>query len=176
MFVLFIGMTFCDSEDENAFERLYYKYRNLMYTVAFEILHNASDAEDAVSEAFLRIAKNFSLVEKKICPKTANQFVIIVRNISIDMYRKNKRESEQRGVIHEVSYSDFEGFECQSILSAINTLPQAMRDTLYLNCIYGFSPDEISGLLGAKPDAVYKRLQRAKSKLWEILLEENKNE
>ena len=60
--MLCINMSFSDIEDENIFERLYYKYRNLMYTVAFDILHNTSDAEDAVSEAFLRIAKNFSLV------------------------------------------------------------------------------------------------------------------
>lgn len=174
--MLCINMSFSDIEDENIFERLYYKYRNLMYTVAFDILHNTSDAEDAVSEAFLRIAKNFSLVDKRICPKTANQFVIIVRNISIDMYRKNKRESQQRDAVREVSYSDFEGFECGGIMSAINSLPQATRDTLYLNCIYGFSPEEISKLLGAKPDAIYKRLQRAKAKLWEILKEEKQSE
>ena len=79
-------------EDEEAFERLYHQYLKLMLYTAYQILQNSEDAEDAVQTAFLRIATHFSSVEKNICPKTANQFVIIVRNIAIDMYRKKKRK------------------------------------------------------------------------------------
>ena len=93
--MLMVCMAMIDnSEDKTTFKKLYDEYLNLMLYTAYNILGNQQDAEDAVSEAFLRIAKNFSKLEKTICPKTANQFVIIVRNISIDIYRKNKRKKE----------------------------------------------------------------------------------
>ena len=50
-------------EDRSVFERVYHRYRNMMYTVAYDILHNESDAEDAVHAAFVSIA------EKKSKPK-----------------------------------------------------------------------------------------------------------
>lgn len=34
------------------------QYRGLMYHVAYEILHNEQDAEDAVHHAFVKIAEN----------------------------------------------------------------------------------------------------------------------
>lgn len=38
-------------------EVLYYTYRRLMYKIAYEILNNKHDAEDAVSETFFKISK-----------------------------------------------------------------------------------------------------------------------
>ncbi|MGN0612991.1 MAG: RNA polymerase sigma factor [Porcipelethomonas sp.] len=48
-----------DDDNKNLFEELYYEYRNGMYNIAFGILHNVEDAEDAVHEAFLCIANKF---------------------------------------------------------------------------------------------------------------------
>ena len=37
-------------EDKKRFEELYHTYRNLMYKVAFDILQNPQDAEDALQK------------------------------------------------------------------------------------------------------------------------------
>lgn len=42
-------------EDKTKFELIYRQYRNLMYYVANQILHNICDAEDVVHQAFLKI-------------------------------------------------------------------------------------------------------------------------
>ncbi|MBQ8922126.1 MAG: sigma-70 family RNA polymerase sigma factor [Oscillospiraceae bacterium] len=154
-------------EDEEAFERLYRQYVRLMLQTAYQILHNKQDAEDAVQTAFLRIATHFSGVEKNICPKTANQFVIIVRNIAIDIYRKKKREVSAPLLEETVS----EDFHANTLDEAMQALPQSMRDILYLHHIYGLSVKEIAKLLGLKTDAVYKRLQRAAARLRQIMEE-----
>lgn len=39
-----------------------------MYGAAFEILKNQQDAEDALQEAFISIAKNFSKISEIKCP------------------------------------------------------------------------------------------------------------
>lgn len=154
-------------EDEEAFERLYRRYVKLMLHTAYQILQNSEDAEDAVQTAFLRIAEHFSSVEKNICPKTANQFVMIVRNIAIDIYRKKKREHALPLLEETVS----EDFRTDSLDEAMQALPQEMRDILYLHHIYGLSVKEIAKLLGLKQDAVYKRLQRAAARLKKMMEE-----
>ena len=40
-------------EDQSKFEEIYLKYKQTMYAVAYDILHNPQDAEDAVHHAFL---------------------------------------------------------------------------------------------------------------------------
>ena len=39
-------------------EQLYYKYRNLIYKVSYNILQDKYMAEDAISETFERVKKN----------------------------------------------------------------------------------------------------------------------
>ena len=45
-------------EEKSQFEQIYLEYRGLMYHVAYEILHNDQDAEDAVHQAFVKIVEN----------------------------------------------------------------------------------------------------------------------
>ena len=45
-------------DDRSKFEIIYLEYRDYMYRVAFAILHNVEDAEDAVHYAFVKIAEN----------------------------------------------------------------------------------------------------------------------
>lgn len=157
-----------EADDKEAFRNLYNQYKNLMMNVAMSILKNHQDAEDAVSEAFLRIAQNFQIVNKEICPKTAKQFVIIVRNVSINFYRKNQRE-EVLPLIYDVPDEEFDSFDAGKIQDALDKLNQEDRDLLYLHYIYGCPIKDIPKLIGKKPDAIYKKLQRAKQRLKKIL-------
>lgn len=176
--MLAVCMTMIDNEqDKETFKMLYEQYLNLMLYTAYQILGNQEDAEDAVSEAFIRIAKNFSKFNGEVCPKTANQFVIIVRNIAIDIYRKNKKKIE-------IPFADFsDEVEVQSLdqnsgdelEAAISSLSQPEKDILYLYYIYGSPMKDISKFFDISQDAAYKRIQRAKSHLKEIL-EESKYE
>ncbi len=84
MLSLYLSMLEAD-EDKNKFEELYMKYRNDMYNIAFSILHNCEDAEDAVHDAFVSIANNFEKINKIPCQEIKYYFVIIVRNVSINL-------------------------------------------------------------------------------------------
>lgn len=55
------------NEEKNQFEQLYIKYKQDMYAVAYGILKNKEDAEDAVHQSFLKIADNFSKVSQIPC-------------------------------------------------------------------------------------------------------------
>lgn len=168
--MLAIYLSMIDSqEDKTIFKRLYDKYVNLMFHTAYKILGNQQDAEDAVSEAFLRIAKNFSKIEKNICPKTANQFVIIVRNISIDIYRKNKRKKAISLYDNLEITSNNDNIESNNIEMFLSGLNQSDKDILYMYYIYQMSIKDIKKLFEISEAAAYKRLQRAKSHLKKIV-------
>ncbi|NLD45682.1 MAG: sigma-70 family RNA polymerase sigma factor [Clostridiaceae bacterium] len=158
-------------EDEIAFEYLYKNYVNLMLYTANSILNNYANSEDAVQLAFVRIAKHFDSVEKSICPKTANQFVIIVRNIAIDIYRKRHREATLEFIEELCGYETQAAYETD-FDTAMAQLPQQQRDILYLYHIYGLNVKEISKLLGISKAAAYKRIERAAKQLKEIYEED----
>lgn len=160
-----------NQEDEIAFEYLYNHYVNLMLYTANSILNNFSDSEDAVQLAFMRIAKHFDSIEKTICPKTANQFVIIARNIAIDIYRKRHREATVE-FIEELCGCEAQVTDRFNFDTAMTHLPQQQRDILYLYHIYGLTVKEISKLLGISKAAAYKRIERAAKQLNQIYEED----
>lgn len=157
-----------DEEDKKAFEKLYYEYRNLMMFIAKKELNDESAAEDAVSEAFLRIAKNFQNIHKSKCPKTAAFYVKIVRNVCVDLRRKMTTENalETYEDIPDEKYNDY---SVNELLHCINDLKQSDRDILHLHYIYGYEIKTIAKMYGTKESAVYKRLARAKSHLLDEL-------
>ncbi len=80
-------------EDRDKFEVLYRKYEQKMYAVAFSILQNQQDAEDAVYESFQSIINNIEKIDDPECCKTCNYIVTIVKNTAITMYRKQKSKT-----------------------------------------------------------------------------------
>lgn len=58
-------------EDRSKFEQIYMEYRSMMFHMANRILTNEQDAEDAVHEAFLKIAEN---IEKSVNPSVQKRW------------------------------------------------------------------------------------------------------
>lgn len=166
-----------DEEDKIRFEAAYYRYRNLMYVKAYEILKDSHRAEDAVQEAFLRIAKNFHKVGEVTSTETKNFFVLITERIAINMFQREEqfeRLSEEslyqleNQVSNDVGISHLES----KVIMAILELPTNYRNILYLQSIYGYSLKETAKLLGISADAAKQRSSRAHKALKKEL-EEN---
>lgn len=161
-------LTLIDSEsDKQRFVLLYEKYQKLMFYVAKKILDDDYMAEDAVQEAFLRIAKNFSKINQIDCPQTRKFVVIITRNTSINL-TKQRFDFDDLNQFDDVELSKeddslFSYIEHSVIKQCILNLPEQYRDVLYLYHLYGFSFKEISSLLGITTETAKKRAQRARS-------------
>lgn len=168
------------NEDKKRFEELYYTYRNLMYRAAFDILKNQQDAEDALQEAFISIAKNFSKISEIKCPQTKAFVVIIIRNTSYNMLKKIDRRYEADIDIEGLDISDerstpFETVEdkysIEQLEKALRQLPQNYFDIIYLTSYMDNSIKEAADLLGISYDNAKQRLKRAREKLAAILKE-----
>ena len=168
-------------EDKHKFEQLYLTYRQVMFYVANGILKDTQLAEDAVHQAFIRVMNHLDHIFDIECPQTKSFMVIIVRNISINLYNSRKRKA----VLSFDELANWTGDETEAPLNAVESregylhlvdllgrLPDHYRDVLLLKYDNGYSTAEIAALLELSEENVKKRLQRAKKKLEEILEKE----
>ena len=160
-------------EDKSEFEKLYTEHRQTMYKVAFAVLNNPEDSEDAVHKAFVKIADNFSKIKKIPCQEITPYLVIIVRNAAIDIYNKNKQKAEHTAEFYDestaVDVDYFENIDYDELVKTISQLPQIYKDVLFLRYVNDFSVKEISKMLDISVDTVWKRLERARKMLKELL-------
>lgn len=161
-------------EDRTKFEKLYLKYRNLMFYVANEILKNQHDAEDAVHQAFLAMLKHLDKISEIDSPKTRSYVVIVVERKAIDILRLKKKENEielnEKTVGNEIPLPGDGG-----LADAMAKLPSHYRDVLLLKYDNGFSTREIAQVLGITDSGVRKLLARAKTALKHMLDKEGES-
>lgn len=157
--------------DRIKFEQLYRKYWNLMFYIANKILQNQQDAEDAVHNAFLSVAKNISKISDIECPKTRGFLVIIVERKAIDILRNRKKETNEE-LIEDKAGSIFPDLGEHDLKWCIDQLPPRYREIILLKYSHGYSTREISEILGISFDAASKLDQRAKKRLEDLCRKE----
>ena len=170
-------------EDKCRFEELYLSYRFTMLKVAENVLHDYSLAEDAVHEAFLRILPHMGRIDEIDCNKTHAFVVIVVKNISLDMLRRqNRHPAADLAEWEELpagSNTDPEqallGKESrEAFLRALTVMNKVYADVLALSVAYELSDKEIAGILGITAGNVRVRLCRGRQELIQYLREGTK--
>lgn len=177
-----IIMAIENERDRDIATELYKQYSSTMLYIADNILHDIHLAEDAVSEAFIKIINNLDKINPKDCYRTRGFVVIIVRNVALDILRKQKRSK----VTSIDSFDDSIPFEepnfenmtikeaCQRIINCIGRLNKNYSDILYLKMEFAYSNKEISEILGISQENVKTRLSRARKALKEELEREDR--
>ena len=158
-------------EDQSKFEKVYLTYKGLMYHVAYKILNNEQDAEDAVHSAFVKIAENIGKIGDAVCPKTHSYVVTIVENKAIDLYRGNQRRSNIT-YLDEISGITVEDDRVHGLAACMAKLSPRYREVILLKYYHGFSCREIAKQLKITEANAIKLDQRAKNKLLQICKEE----
>ena len=166
-------------EDRLFVEELYFRYRNLLFTIAYKRLHNEALSEDAVMETFIKAIDNLHHIDRENPTRARNYLATICQNIVTDMLRKMGKnpvvsiDDEDFGDVTD-DYSDPQDMviskEAVSIIEdAIINLDPKYKEPLILRRINKMSIDEISQTLDISKEAVNKRILRAKYKLKEQL-------
>ncbi len=87
--------------DKEAYAQLFMMYENLSLRVAFRVLRNPQDAEDAVQEAYMRTSRKFA-TQYDLSKGTFQAWLATsVQNAAIDHYRQNRRRYEHETEIPE---------------------------------------------------------------------------
>ena len=144
-----------------------------MYKMAYAVLRNRHDAEDAVQQAFFAIAKNFEKISEIKCPQTRSFIVTIVERKAIDIYRAKNRggvvafDEEFINVPHTAEADSIAARA--DLANAMAMLPARYRELLLLKYDSGYSEQEIAEMCAMTKANVKKTIHRAKKKLEAIL-------
>lgn len=159
-----------ESEEDRSFvEELYLKYRDVMYERAYQVLHNESDAEDAVSETIKNVIINLDKFDRSK-ESIKRQLYIYAKNASINIYKKNKRISEEKEIYDENTGASEQSAESAAInqinkalaLKAAEKLPDTQKEPFYLFYFENYTYKEIASILNISTSAVGMRITRAK--------------
>lgn len=158
-------------------EYLYEKYKRLMWRKAYDILKDYALAEDAVSEAFIRVHKHVHRIIDPDAGQTVAFLVTIVKNISITMYhRRNKMIPTDISEYEQADdYNMEETVATKDEAERVNTLVEKLSEELKSVFILKYAQDlphkEIGKILNITENNVTVRLHRAKKKLIEMAKE-----
>ena len=163
-----------DKAERNLAEAIYKKHKKAMYGVAYSILKNSADAEDAVMDAVYKIINNISKFDSEASEKTRSLVMIIVRNVALNKYNYNKshgavsfdEEAESELYREESPEEYFLSAEAYGeLLAKIRALEPIYRDVILMKYLYGYANLEISAMLGVSEATVRVRLMRGKKLL-----------
>ncbi len=169
-----ICMTMIDDEyEQSEFERLYLDNRQNAYAVAYKILHNDSLAEDAVSEAFFRVAKIFDKISHLDSVKLKYYTMSAVRNTALNILKKENRFAENASYSDEILYDNCNHTENEDtaewIRLCMSKLSYTDHEILYLRISRALKFKEIAKLLGISQTAARQRFRVAKNNLKNII-------
>lgn len=155
-------------EEKIKFEELYYKYRGFMLKVASRVLRGEQDAEDAVHNAFLSLAKNMRLVPELDSLKLRGFLYVITENKAIDILRERKRRDVEEPLDEDQPLYASVDDEDRDLAWCISQLPPRYQEIILLKYSHGYSTREAASLLGVSFSAASKLDQRAKARLKEL--------
>lgn len=141
--------------DKSALREIYEEYLSYMYSIAFSVLGNRENAEDVTSECFIKLWQTAD----RYRPGNGHKgyLATIVRNMSIDLLRKQGREVYEdppdddgpSKTPAELTSSGFEDdvIEQLSLSEALDKLKPVQREVINLKIMGGHTFKEIAGIL-----------------------------
>lgn len=157
--------------EEATLAALVSQYAGTLYRVAFSVLRNPADAEDAVQEAFVRVLRH-----RETLGEVRDQRVWLIRivwNIVLDRKRRAKTRPETDDVAELARVLPSDGLTAEQIASAaqhhahvlacVEQLPAKERQVLLLSAFEELSSVEIAAVLGITESSVRSRLFRARN-------------
>ena len=164
-----------DRNDYEKLKKLYELYEQPMYRIAYAVLRNSSLAEDAVSEAFLRMTKRLNRIGEAESPKTRSYVIKVIKSTSIHIYRKNKQFyihelpiDEETMQVPDPSANVEEMVLTEDTDEMLSAVSETDRKIILLRCSNGLSWREVAGKMSLTESSVRKRFERARKKIIEM--------
>lgn len=156
------------------------QYSATLYRVAYSVMRNAAEAEDAVQEAFVRVLKH-----RERLGEIHDLRVWLIRitwNVVLDKKRRSKTRPENDDIADFVRVlpaadrraddSLISSQEHGRILKLIDRLPRKEREALLLSAVEELSTVQIATVLGTTESSIRSRIFRARRELSALLEKE----
>ncbi len=157
----------------SAFETLFQRYRDRIYTLAYGILGNSSDAKDVVQTTFLKVYKHLGRLKKE--PGVGAFLARVATNTAIDILRTKKASPAiplDEGIIaSQASPSERPDIYLEKkttreiLMQALAKLPEEQRIVIVLHHLEGLPVETIAKRLKIPAGTVKSRLGRGREAL-----------
>lgn len=142
-----------------------------MYSLAYSIVRNESDAGEIISESIYRAYKSLDALKNENAFKA--WMLRIVHNTAVEMIRKNSKIVPMEETPEMVDDSSENEITTKIALhEAVNNLKQPYRTVVVLFYYENLSVSKIAKITSTNVVAVKKQLSRARKMLREILKED----
>lgn len=162
----------CRKGDRSAQLSLYKQHARRLYAACFRIIGNASEAEEAMQDAFLKIFTRIDQYHTELCFEAWMQRIAV--HTAIDYVRKQSPDLEELSdkympVEEEEPDEEAIQYSVQKVKDGIQRLSAGYRMILSLYLFEGYDMEEISSILNIKQVTVRTQYLRAKKKLLELI-------
>lgn len=150
-------------------EDIYRIYGSMMMQTALGILKQTQDAEDALQNSIISMARHMDAVGEVSDYRTVSYVRTVVKHAAIDIYRKRNRGqlSYEELVVEQGDVFDLEKMVCEAesvrdIVAAISDLEEGYREVLSLFYLNELSPREIADVLQRPYNTVRSQINRGR--------------
>ena len=158
-------------EDQDVLAERFEAHRARLRAIAYQTLGSASDADDAVQEAWLRLSRT----DSDSIENLGGWLTTVVARVCLNMLQARR---EQPAGIHLPGsvLSDADGIDPEqealladsigpALLVILHTLPPAERLAFVLHDMFAVPFDEIAPIVGRAPDAARQLASRARRRV-----------
>lgn len=147
-------------------EAVVLKYSNMLFKIAMVMLGNPHDAQDALQDTFCRYMEKHPSFRDEEHEKA--WLIKVTTNICRDMLRFQLRHPR-------IDIDDLADYyaapEQGAALAELMLLPPKLKIVIVLHYVEGYHTGEVAEILGLSPNAVKKRLQRGRSRLRALIIQ-----
>lgn len=147
-------------------EHMYRRKENMMYHIAFMILKNKQDAEDAVHDAFISVIEKVNIIPCKAGEIDA-YLTKCVKNRALTMLKQRQKKENYELRDYEATVSDVavDRLIREEIHQYFAQLDKRSREIIYMRYVYDKSYEEIAQEMNVTQENARQILSRAIRKL-----------
>lgn len=143
---------------QNWFEKIFAKYIDDIYRLAYSYTHNNEDSEDIVQKVFLKYFNKQETINKNE-EEVKKWLIIITINECKDLFKSSWKKKvslkDDENIFQKIEIQDnFEQY--------MERLPKKYRIIFHLYYYYGYNSKEIAELMKMKEATVRQRLARGR--------------
>lgn len=165
-------------------EEIYRKYYKIIYLEASRRLDSNELVEEAMQDILLKISNNIDKITEFNDKAAIGYIVKIARYTSIELYRKEIRQRGDVVYLEDYTYDAETAFKVEEELAEmhfgsfvseyIDKMSKEDNELIHLFFYDGYSYEQISKMFGITPEAARQRLHRAKKRLRDLLITDNR--
>jgi RNA polymerase sigma-70 factor (ECF subfamily) len=147
--------------DSDAFETLYYRYRDWVYNLAWRMTGTQHDSLDVLQETFTYLLNK--LPGLKLTASMTTFLYPVVRHLCLNICQKNRRFISDKDNLDEIpiSRSDDSTQHRSELAAVLTILPEEQREVLLMRFVDDMDLKEIAEALKIPVGTIKSRLYRA---------------